>query len=68
MAGSDTERINALFVQAARLRREARAAVLPWYRRKLTALARDIEAKATELDAGLEARRGGLRALRPDKR
>jgi hypothetical protein len=71
VAESDPNRINALFAQAARLRRDARTTLLPWYRRKLVSLARDIEAKATELDAGLEApgrRSGGLRTVRPDDR
>jgi hypothetical protein len=68
MAGSDTDKINALFSQAAQLRRDARASALPWYRRKLLSLARDIEARATDMDAGLEkpGRRGKLRTVPPD--
>jgi hypothetical protein len=42
---------NGLIAEARKFRRQAEEATLPWYRERLLKLARDLEAKAAELEA-----------------
>ena len=48
----DASSINDLLTSAREFRRQADETTLPWYRKRLLKLARDIEAKAAELEAG----------------
>jgi hypothetical protein len=43
-------KINALLSNARKLRQHAQETALSWYRKRLLQLARDIEAKASELE------------------
>ncbi|HWD27511.1 MAG TPA: hypothetical protein VG387_10125 [Rhizomicrobium sp.] len=50
-ADTDNEgNVNALLLNAQKLRRQAQETALPWYRARLLQLARDFETKASELD------------------
>ena len=51
---TDSE-VNALLTKARELRRHAQETALPWYRKRLLRLARDVEAKATQIEQGGDA-------------
>lgn len=42
--------VNELLTNARKFRRQATETTLPWYRKRLLRLARDLEAKAVELE------------------
>lgn len=50
--------VNELLTNARKFRRQAEETTIPWYRRRLLELARDVEAKASELEAHAGKKKG----------